>query len=202
MPKNSKKIDISEKEWEQIKTEYVTTDISYRKLAEKYGMAYGRLQTRGFNEKWQEAREEYKEKLFNKSVDLICDEQAERIARAIRIGDRMLEKVEESLAEIDMIMCRTTTTKKTVADDEEEGLCEKTVSSEDYSMKKVAIDRAGLKQLSAVLKDLREIGIFRSELDKKEQEARISKLRKDAEEEQKDTTITVTFEGEMGDYFG
>lgn len=202
MPKKGQTIDLSEKEWEEIKTQYVTTDISYRKLAQKYGMAYGRLQTRGFNEKWQEEREAYKETLFKKSVDLICDEQAQRIARAIRIGDRMLEKVEESLNEIDMILCKTTTTKKTVANDEEEGLCEKTVSSEDYSMKKVAIDRAGLKQLSAVLKDLREIGIFRSELDKKEQEARISKLRKDAEEEQKDTTITVTFEGEMGDYFG
>lgn len=202
MPKKGQTIDLSEKEWEEIKTQYVTTDISYRKLAQKYGMAYGRLQTRGFNEKWQEEREAYKENLFKKSVDLICDEQAHRIARAIRIGDRMLEKVEESLNEIDMILCKTTTTKKTVANDEEEGLCEKTVSSEDYSMKKVAIDRAGLKQLSAVLKDLREIGIFRSELDKKEQEARINKLRKDAEEEEKDTTITVTFEGEMGDYFG
>ena len=87
MPKKGTKIDVSEKEWEQIKTEYVTTDISYRKLADKYGMAYGRLQTRGFNDGWQEAREEYKKNLFKKSVDLICDEQAERIARAIRIGD-------------------------------------------------------------------------------------------------------------------
>ena len=194
MPKKGQTIDLSEKEWEEIKTQYVTTDISYRKLAQKYGMAYGRLQTRGFNEKWQEEREAYKENLFKKSVDLICDEQAHRIARAIRIGDRMLEKVEESLNEIDMILCKTTTTKKTVANDEEEGLCEKTVSSEDYSMKKVAIDRAGLKQLSAVLKDLREIGIFRSELDKKEQEARINKLRKDAEEESTDTSITVVIE--------
>ena len=194
MPKKGQTIDLSEKEWEEIKTQYVTTDISYRKLAQKYGMAYGRLQTRGFNEKWQEEREAYKENLFKKSVDLICDEQAHRIARAIRIGDRMLEKVEESLNEIDMILCKTTTTKKTVANDEEEWLCEKTVSSEDYSMKKVAIDRAGLKQLSAVLKDLREIGIFRSELDKKEQEARINKLRKDAEEESTDTSITVVIE--------
>ena len=201
MPRKGEKIDVSEKEWAKIKTEYITTEISYRKLADKYGMTYTRLQTRAFEEGWKEEREAYKGKLVEKSVDLICEEQAERIARAIRIGDKMLEKVEESLAEIDMIMCRTTTTKKTVErDDEDEGVCEKTVSSEDYSMKKVAIDRAGLKQLSAVLKDLREIGIFRSELDKKEQEARINKLRKDAEEESKDNTITVVFEGDMEEY--
>ena len=202
MPKKGTKIDVSEKEWEQIKTEYVTTDISYRKLADKYGMAYGRLQTRGFNDGWQEAREEYKKNLFKKSVDLICDEQAQQIARALRIGNTMLEKIEESLAEIDMVMCRTTTSKKTMEkDDEGKGICEKTVSTEDYTMKKVAIDRAGLKQLSAVLRDLREIGIFRSELDKKEQEARINKLRKDAEEGSKDATINVVFEGDMeGDF--
>lgn len=199
MPKKGDRIDVSEKEWEKIKTEYVTTDISYRKLAEKYGMAYGRLQTRGFNEKWQEARTEYKENLFNKSVDLICDAQAERIARAVRIGDKMLEKVEESLEEIDMMLCKHTETIKGM--EKVDGhLAEVTRSEEDFFKKKVAIDRAGLKQLSAVLKDLREIGIFRSELDRKEQEARINKLRKDAEEEQKDTTITVTFASDMEEY--
>ena len=77
---------------------------------------------------------------------------------------------------------------------------EVTRSTETYDKKEVAIDRAGLKQLSAVLKDLREIGIFRSELDKKEQEARINKLRKDTEEGSKDTTINVVFEGDMDEY--
>ena len=200
MPKKGTKLDLSEKDWEAIKTEYITTDISYRSLADKYGMTYTRLHTRAFEEDWKSARDEYKDKLVKKSVDLICDEQAERIARAIRIGDKMLEKVEESLAEIDMILCKTTVSEKSVYKGEDNMICDKTVSTEDYTQKKVAIDRAGLKQLSAVLKDLREIGIFRSELDKREQEARINKLRKDAEEEQKDTTINIVFEGDMEGY--
>lgn len=193
MPRKGDKIDISEKEWAKIKTEYITTEISYRKLADKYGMTYTRLQTKAHEQGWKEEREAYREKLVDKSVDLICEEQAEQIARAIRIGNTMLEKIEESLSQIDMIMCRTTTSKKSVVDDEEIGLCEQTVSTENYELKKVTVDRAGLKQLSSVLKDLREIGIFRSELDKKEQEARIKKLQKDASEEEVDTTITVTF---------
>lgn len=199
MPKKGQTIDLSEKEWEEIKTEYVTTDISYRKLAQKYGMAYGRLQTRGFNEKWQEEREAYKETLFKKSVDLICDEQAHRIARAIRIGDKMLEKVEQSLDEIDMMLCKHTETVKGFEERDGHGV-EVTRSTETFDKKQVAIDRAGLKQLSAVLRDLREIGIFRSELDKKEQEARINKLRKDAEEEQTDKTIHVVFEDGIEEY--
>lgn len=51
-----------------------------------------------------------------------------------------------------------------------------------------------IKSATSAIKDLKEIGLFRAELDRQEQEARINKLRKDAEEEQVDTTITVVFE--------
>lgn len=199
MPKKGSKIDVSEKEWAKIKTEYITTEISYRALAQKFGIGYTRLQTRGYDENWKEERASYKENLVKKSIDLICDEQAERIARAVRIGDRMLEKVEESLNEIDMMLCKNTMKIKTIESTADGGVAEVERHTEDFTKKKVAIDRAGLKQLSAVLRDLREIGIFRSELDKKEQEARINKLRKDAEEEEVDTTITVKF---MEDAYG
>lgn len=50
-----------------------------------------------------------------------------------------------------------------------------------------------LKDATYTLKNMKEIGVFRSTLDKAEQEARINKLRKDAEEEEVDTTITVNF---------
>ena len=200
MPKKGQKIDLSEKEWGKIKTEYITTDISYRALADKYGMTYTRLQTRAYEDGWKEQREAYKGKLVEKSIDLICDEQAEQIARAVRIGNKMLEKIEESLDEIDIMLVERTYKKKTTEQIDGQ-LADVERTTKEYDKKKVAIDRAGLRQLSAVLRDLREIGIFRSELDKKEQEARINKLRKDAEEEQKDTTVTVVFEGDMDEYF-
>lgn len=200
MPKKGQKIDLSEKDWEKIKTEYVTTEISYRTLAKKYGMAYGRLQTRGFDEDWKGARATYKENLLNKSIDIICDEQANRIAKAILIGDRMLEKVEEALNEIDVVLAKQTTTIETIGTDENGNTFTKKEASEDFTKRQIAIDRAGLRQLSAVLKDLKEIGIFRSELDRREQEARINKLRKDAEDEQTDDTIEVTFGEDVEGY--
>lgn len=205
MPKKSDltrktKIDVSEQEWEKIKTEYITSEISYRNMAEKYGIPYGRLQMRGKEEDWKAQRAEYKENLLKKSIDLICDEQAHKIAKAILIGDKILEKVEQSLDEIDIVLCRTVTTKKGFEKDEEGHVLETSTSTEDFEKKKVAIDRQGLKQLSSILRDLREIGIFRSELDKREQEARIEKLRKDVEEEHKDTTINVIIDDEVKKY--
>ncbi|MDD3369134.1 MAG: hypothetical protein PHP50_09655 [Lachnospiraceae bacterium] len=61
-------------------------------------------------------------------------------------------------------------------------------------------DRSGMKQLTACIKDLKEMGIFKAELDRKEQEARIKKLQKDTEEENKDTSITVTLSEGIKDY--
>jgi uncharacterized protein YjcR len=55
-------------------------------------------------------------------------------------------------------------------------------------------DTGAIKQLTGAIKDLKEIGIFRADLDRAEQMARIKKLQKEAEEEQTDTTITVKIE--------
>ena len=61
-------------------------------------------------------------------------------------------------------------------------------------------DTGAIKQLTSAIKDLKEIGVFRAELDKAEQMARIKKLQKESEEEQKDTTITVVFDDGMDEY--
>ena len=55
-------------------------------------------------------------------------------------------------------------------------------------------DTSAIKQLTGAIKDLKEIGVFRADLDKQEQMARIKKLQKESEDEQKDTNITVVIE--------
>ena len=67
-----------------------------------------------------------------------------------------------------------------------EAVVDKIEAEDVYATKK-------LKDVSGTIKNLKEIGLFRAELDKQEQMARIKKLQKDAEEEQTDTTITVKF---------
>lgn len=57
-----------------------------------------------------------------------------------------------------------------------------------------------IKAYTGAIKDIREMGFFRSDLDRAEQEARIRKLQKECEEEKKDTTVTVRFEDDMGEY--
>ncbi|MDY3771395.1 MAG: hypothetical protein SO002_00090, partial [Candidatus Faecousia sp.] len=58
----------------------------------------------------------------------------------------------------------------------------------------------GLKQLTGVLKDLKEILVLRSEGDTLEQQARIARLQRELNREDSQERILVTMEGACGDY--
>lgn len=62
------------------------------------------------------------------------------------------------------------------------------------------LDSQSIKHFTSALKDIKDIKGIKTELDIKEQEARIDKLRKDAEEENKDKTVTVVLEGDIDKY--
>lgn len=55
-------------DWNAIKTEYITTSISYRKLCEKYNVSFTTLVKRAGKEKWVEARQKHNNKIVANSV--------------------------------------------------------------------------------------------------------------------------------------
>ena len=65
---------------------------------------------------------------------------------------------------------------------------------------KIAMDTQGMKHISGVLKDLKEIQMIRSELDIREQEERIEKLRREAQQEQNREPIQVIIGEGLEDY--
>ncbi len=58
----------------------------------------------------------------------------------------------------------------------------------------------GVKQLTSALKDIKDVKGIKSDIDIKEQNARIDKLRKEIEGEQIDNRITVTFAEDVKKY--
>lgn len=71
----------------------------------------------------------------------------------------------------------------------------------------LAVDQEGpisagaIKNLSDALKNIKEAQMIRSDQDIREQEARISKLQKEAEKQNNDkSSITITLEGGLSDY--
>jgi hypothetical protein len=57
-----------------------------------------------------------------------------------------------------------------------------------------------IKSLTSALKDLKEIKGYKSDADMREQEARIKKLQKEAQEEKQDKDITIIFGSDAEDY--
>lgn len=147
-------------DWNEIKTEYVTTDTSYRKLSKKYGISATQIGNIARSEGWVQAREQFLEETYTKTLKEISKKQTERVKKLQTITDKILNKIEESVELMD------------------------------------AADLQAFRQITATLKDIKEIQMLKSDADMREQEARIAKLRKESEEEDKETTVIVQFDDE------
>ena len=84
-------------DWKKIKTEYITTNTSYRKLAQKYGVHYNAIANRAKQEDWISQRDQYCDRTVTKTVTAISDKQVDRAARLSGVAEKLLEKVEALL---------------------------------------------------------------------------------------------------------
>jgi hypothetical protein len=154
-------------DWQAIKTEYITTDTSYRKLAQKYGVSRVQIGNVGAEEKWVELRRQHLDETLTKTVDTISNQQVDRAAKLVSVADLLLDKV-KSLVESDSA---------------------------------VLSDTQNLKHISGVLKDIKEVQMIRSAKDLEEQDARIAKLRKEAESDgTNDEPVRVIIEDSLREY--
>ena len=81
-------------DWQAIKTEYITTETSYRKLAQKYGVSTTQICNVGRDEKWVEQREQYLNNTTAKTLEKISQQQANRAAKVQTVADKLLQKIE------------------------------------------------------------------------------------------------------------
>ena len=81
-------------DWHAIKTEYITTQTSYRKLAQKYGVSYQAICHRSKEEGWIDLREQHKNKTISKTLEKISQQEADRAARIHSVADKLLNKIE------------------------------------------------------------------------------------------------------------
>lgn len=157
-------------DWLKIKTEYITTDTSYRKLAEKYGVNYQTICARSKAEGWILLREQHRNRTFTKTVEKIGEKQAKQAAKINDLADKLLVKLEQAIDELDL---QVTTHKIKTESGNTEQTTEFRVATEGGM-----VDRAGLRQLTAALKEIQVIKGEVSDLERREREARIEALRR------------------------
>lgn len=80
--------------WQKIKTEYITTDTSYRKLAQKYGISHVQIARVGKAEGWVELREQHVTNTIAKTVESISQQEVDRATRIRTVADKLLDKIE------------------------------------------------------------------------------------------------------------
>ena len=147
--------------WSALKSEYISTDISYKKLCAKHDVPYHKLRKVAEREKWDELKAQARHKESMKIVEKVAKQGADHTLKLYSVADKLLLKIENTLDEMDVL------------------------------------DSQSIKHFTSALKDIKDIKGIKSDLDLKEQEARIEKLRKDAETEEVDTSVIVKFEGDI-----
>lgn len=172
-------------DWLTIKTEYITTDTSYRKLAKKYGVNATNIAKKASAEGWVEQRKQFTSKTLSKTVDKSSSKKADKMARIDDLADKLLEKLEQAIEELDTQLYRHTDKTKVIEynnDRRPDKPTKETIHEEEKLLEaKSIVDRQGLKQIASALKDIKEVKMLRSELDRQEQEVRIANLRKQAD---------------------
>ena len=158
-------------DWQAIKTEYITTDTSYRKLADKYGIHYKVISERGKAEGWVQLRSQHRAKTITKALDIISDKQAAQVAGLVtQAAEALLDQAVKAIGQLDRPV---TIHKHTIEQDGEKT----TTEWEELSAAPGAVNVAAVRHLATALKDISQVLGLKTELDRKEQEARIAALR-------------------------
>lgn len=166
--------------WQKIKTEYITGDISQKKLADKHGVPFRTLQDRCRAEGWVAARKEHRAETVAKALEKISDTQAEQMAQElvsaagellamVRKGIRNLDRPVREHKETYETESSTTTTEWITLDEPDE-----------------YVDLRGAKAAGNALRDVYAVLGLKTELERQEQEARIAALRARAAEAEGD----------------
>lgn len=128
-------------DWNKIKTEYITTDTSYRKLAKKYGVSFGCLKTKARNEKWVNLKEQNQHKTDTKTLEKISTMEADRLARMVdtfysgidkllKIWDKKINEMQDADTKELRSMVQSGADLKSI-------ILDKDMTSQNESMKKI-----------------------------------------------------------------
>lgn len=70
-------------DWTAIKAEYITGTISYRKLADNWGVSFRTLSDRALREGWKEARDKHRNNVVEKTVQKVASRKASTTANKL-----------------------------------------------------------------------------------------------------------------------
>lgn len=150
-------------DWAAIKGEYITTSISCNKLATKYGLSCSTVLRKCKSEGWKEQKDEFCKKMQEKKEEIVTQHEVDRIQRLLNLSDKLADKLEKAIDEIDQykVTSKKKSKVKTLKKDSEGNNVEieKLIEDEEVKASIGPIDKIGLRQLTAALKDIKDIQV-------------------------------------------
>lgn len=134
-------------DWSVIETDYITSNLSYRQIAKKYGIEFTTIKKRGKVDGWVEKRESHRAKVTSKALQAAEDVEIKLFSKVCNVADKLLK----------------------VLDKTADKMIETTEKGE-------LVHPSLIKPMTAALKDIKEIQNRPTEADIREQEARIKAL--------------------------
>ena len=89
-------------DWNKIKTEYLTSDTSYRKLAQKYGVNATTIAKKASKEGWVSQRQQQANRTLSKTLTVVSNRQVNRAVRLQEVADKLLNKIEAAVDDYNM----------------------------------------------------------------------------------------------------
>lgn len=155
-------------DWLTIKTEYINSNISQRKLAEKHGVSFNTLKERANKEQWAMLKKSQHNKIAKKTQqhieNVIIKKEINKIEKLSDLVDELLIKTEQAISELDRTMITNKQRIKKIEynDKKAPGRTSKEIieDKEEVVVVKTMIDRKGLLNVSASLKNIKDIMAF------------------------------------------
>ena len=175
----------SKYDWDNIRTEYITSDLSLKDISDKYGVSQRLVNTKSAEQGWVDQRKNYNAKVVEKAVNKVAAKRANQLAKELTIADNIsnvLKKALEDAEQFNRYIIDTTT--------RVDGTEIRT--SEEKTFEKV--DMRALKDAAAALRLVEEMkrsmaGILRvEEINRNRREEKRLKLEEEKLQLQKEQT--------------
>lgn len=171
--------------WLEIEQEYVT-DINRKPctlddLAKKYDIPIQTIKDQSAAGKWSDKRNKYKLKTAQKLVEKSSEADADRIVRLLSIADKAADKAEQALGELEQYVVKDKKKVRTVEYKDNTAIGKPTKEvideTEHINIANGPVDRLGLSQVTAALKNIKEIYSLPVDLEDKKYKAEFDKKR-------------------------
>ena len=102
----------SKYDWDNIRTEYITSDLSLKDISDKYGVSQRLVNTKSAEQGWVDQRKKYNAKVVEKAVNKVAAKRANQLAKELAIADNIsnvLKKALEDAEQFNRYIIDTTT---------------------------------------------------------------------------------------------